>query len=68
VTIENGTLAGGFSSALREALSNSPSSRVIGFGWPDEFISQGTVEELERDFGFTAEAIAAQVLKEMKGR
>lgn len=67
VTIENGALAGGFGSAVREALAGCSALRVMSYGWPDEFIEQGSVEEIEKEFKFTAEDIASDVMKEMRG-
>ena len=31
------------------------------FGWPDAVVGHGTVEELEREFGFDAESIAEAI-------
>ena len=58
VTLENGALAGGFGSAVQEAL---PEASVIRFGWPDAFVAQGTIEELEAAHGLTAQQIAARL-------
>jgi 1-deoxy-D-xylulose-5-phosphate synthase len=63
VTIENGTLSGGFGSAIREALSGNP-CLVKSFGWPDAFIPQGTVEELLSFYRLTPQDIAAALLAE----
>lgn len=68
VTIENGALAGGFGSAVCEVLSSNKNAKVKSFGWTDEFIEQGTIEEIEKEFKFTAEDIAASILEEMKGQ
>ncbi len=64
VTIENGALAGGFGSAVRESLSalriNIP---VRSFGWSDAFVEQGTVAELLHDGGLTADAIFQNLME-----
>ena len=52
VSLENGAVAGGFGEALGADLR---------FGWPDAFVGHGSVEELERDFGFTAQDVAQRV-------
>ena len=57
-TLENGALAGGFGSAVQEALPGVP---VMRFGWPDAFVGQGTTAELEAQHGFTAQQIAARL-------
>ena len=65
VTIENSALAGGFGSALREALADTNINvPVSSFGWTDEFIEQGSVEELLESAGLTAEKITEQILSE----
>ena len=58
VTLENGALAGGFGSAIQEVL---PEASVIRFGWPDAFVAQGTIGELEAAHGLTAQRIAARL-------
>lgn len=64
VTLENAALAGGFGSALREALADLDcATPVESFGWPDRFVPQGTSIRLNEQAGLTAEAIVAQLLK-----
>ena len=52
VTIENGSLAGGFGEAI---------GADIRFGWPDEFVPHGAQAELERRYGLDAESIIARL-------
>lgn len=52
VTIENGVTCGGFGELVGADLK---------FGWPDAAVGHGTVEELEREFGFDAESIAEAI-------
>ncbi|MDD4101137.1 MAG: 1-deoxy-D-xylulose-5-phosphate synthase [Kiritimatiellae bacterium] len=63
VTLENGAVAGGFGSAVREALAeiNSPCA-VMSCGWPDAFIGQGTTSQLLEDAGLTPAEIAGEIL------
>ncbi len=49
VSLENGAVAGGFGEAI---------GADARFGWPDAFVGHGSVEELEVDFGFTAQDVA----------
>ena len=51
-TLENGAVSGGFGESIGADLK---------FGWPDSQVPHGTTAELEEDFGFTAEAVAAAV-------
>jgi 1-deoxy-D-xylulose-5-phosphate synthase len=47
ITIEDGVIKGGFGSAILEfASQNNYSKPVLNLGIPDEFIEQGTIEEL----------------------
>ena len=52
VTIENGSLAGGFGEAI---------GADIRFGWPDEFIPHGSQAELEKRYGLDADSIIARL-------
>lgn len=64
VTLENGVVAGGFGSAVQEALAElGRTSLVIRCGWPDEVIGQGTTASLMAAHGLTPEAVAARVLE-----
>ena len=49
ITIEDGVIMGGFGSAILEfASQNNYSTPILNLGIPDEFIEQGTVEELHQ--------------------
>lgn len=63
-TLENGALAGGFGSALAEAVApcGVPPGHVLRFGWPDRFIPQGAADNLQEQFGLTAPAVAETIL------
>jgi 1-deoxy-D-xylulose-5-phosphate synthase len=66
ITLEPNTLAGGFGSAVLELVSqiaprNGPA--VLRLGYPDAFVSHGSVEQLRRDVGLDAASIVAQVKK-----
>lgn len=57
-SVENGSVAGGFGEAIGADLK---------FGWGDGFAGHGTVEELEEEWGFTAEAIAEGIARRAGG-
>jgi 1-deoxy-D-xylulose-5-phosphate synthase len=58
ITFENGTAAGGFGSAVSEALAaEGISTPVKIIGWPDRFMGQGTTVQLRESAGLTAERI-----------
>jgi 1-deoxy-D-xylulose-5-phosphate synthase len=57
VTLEDHVLAGGFGSAVLEAMSEMElAAPVVRIGWPDAFIEHGKVEALREKYGLTAEA------------
>jgi 1-deoxy-D-xylulose-5-phosphate synthase len=57
VTLEDHVLAGGFGSAVLEALNELELPvPVLRVGWPDAFIEHGKVEALREKYGLTAEA------------
>lgn len=63
VTAENGAAAGGFGSAVREALAACGSRcQVMSYGWPDSFIGQGTTAQLLEDAGLTPDRVAGEIL------
>ncbi|MDD2600655.1 MAG: 1-deoxy-D-xylulose-5-phosphate synthase [Kiritimatiellae bacterium] len=64
VTIENGALAGGFGSAVREALAELRLAvPVRSFGWSDAFVEQGSTDELLHAGGLTADAIFQDLME-----
>jgi 1-deoxy-D-xylulose-5-phosphate synthase len=64
VTVEDHVLAGGFGSAVLEALSvSAPATRVLRFGLPDRFIDHGDVSEQWRSAGIDPESIVASTLR-----
>lgn len=63
LTVEDGTISGGFGSAIIEfATKNKYKNTITRLGVPDEFIHQGTVEELHKIAKIDADAIS-QVIK-----
>ena len=60
ITVEDGTVVGGFGSAVLEFMAdNNYSAQVRRLGIPDKFIDQGSREELIRLCGFDVSGIAA---------
>ena len=57
VSLENGAVCGGFGESIGSDLK---------FGWPDAAVAHGTVEELEREHGFDAAAIAEAILGKLR--
>jgi len=66
ITVEDGTIAGGFGSAVVEFMVKSDHhSTVRMLGIPDEFIEHGTQRQLYRECGFDPESIA-QAVREIR--
>ena len=64
ITIEDGTIAGGFGSAISEfATKNNYKNRITILGVPDKFIHQGTVEELHTIAKIDTASISTEIKK-----
>jgi 1-deoxy-D-xylulose-5-phosphate synthase len=63
VTVEEGVLAGGFGTAVWEALSEEGAAapRILRVGLPDRYVTHGAPALLHEEVGFTAERIAERV-------
>jgi len=69
VTLENGVLAGGFGSAVEEALSEiGLRTAALKVGWPDAFIPQGTWSQLMERFGLNPAAVAERVRQRLAAK
>jgi len=69
VTVEEGVLAGGFGSAVWEALNEGqhPYSRIVRVGLPDRYVTHGKPALLHAEVGYTGKAIAQRVLDALAG-
>ena len=65
VTVEEGTLEGGFGSALLEAANEAwlETRNIIRLGLPDRFIEHGERAELLADLGLDESGISRTVLR-----
>ncbi len=62
ITIEDGTIVGGFGSAILEfAAKNNYKTSIKIVGIPDQIIEHGTLKELHRECSYDAESIAITV-------
>jgi 1-deoxy-D-xylulose-5-phosphate synthase len=62
VTVEDGTIVGGFGSAVLEFMNaNGYSPEIKMLGIPDRYVEHGKPEELHRECGYDAQAIANAV-------
>lgn len=67
ITVEDGTVTGGFGSAILEFMAEHHyQAEVKILGIPDTIIEHGTPKELQHEAGFDASAIAAAVRTMMK--
>ncbi len=64
VTVEENALAGGFGSAVVEALADAGEHDIAvrRIGFPDAFIEQGTADSQRRQLGLDADGIARQII------
>ena len=69
ITVEDGTIVGGFGSAVLEFMSaNGYSAEVKMLGIPDRLVEHGTPKELYRECGYDARGISAAVLSLLKDK
>ncbi len=67
ITIEDGTIVGGFGSAIIEFMcDNAYTSQVKRLGIPDKFIDHGTQQELYGECGYDADSIIAAIRSMVK--
>ena len=68
ITVEDGTVVGGFGSAVIEFMNaNNYQAEIKMLGIPDRIIEHGTLKELHREAGYDAQAIA-ETVHEMANR
>jgi 1-deoxy-D-xylulose-5-phosphate synthase len=69
VTVEDGTVKGGFGSAILEFMAeHGYKNEVRILGIPDRLVEHGTPKELHRECGYDAQGIKETVLEMMKGK
>ena len=69
ITVEDGTIQGGFGSAVLEFMAaHGYSNTVRMLGIPDRLVEHGTPKELHHECGFDAPSIAETVRDMMKDR
>lgn len=69
VTVEDGTIEGGFGSAILGFMAQHGYKNDIKIlGIPDRLVEHGTPKELHRECGYDATAIKEAVLEMMKGK
>lgn len=67
VTVEDGTIVGGFGSAILEFMAaNNYSAQVKILGIPDRLVEHGTPKELHRECAYDAKGIADAVIDLVK--
>ncbi len=67
ITIEDGTIVGGFGSAIIEFMcDNTYTAKVKRLGIPDKIIEHGSQDELYKECGFDADSIIATIRSMVK--
>src|SRR6187397_23839 len=68
ITVEDGTVVGGFGSAVLEFMNeHNYKAEIKILGIPDRLVEHGTPKELHHECGYDAPAIKEAVLEMMKG-
>jgi 1-deoxy-D-xylulose-5-phosphate synthase len=69
ITIEDGTIVGGFGSAVLEFMAaNNFTAQVKMLGIPDRLVEHGTPKELHRECGYDTEAVVEAVQLMLKDK
>lgn len=69
ITVEDGTVVGGFGSAVAEfMLQHGYKNDLRILGIPDRIVEHGSLRELHQECGFDAQSIKATILEMMKGK
>src|SRR5678809_794084 len=69
ITVEDGTIVGGFGSAVLEFMNqHNYKAEIRILGIPDRLVEHGTPKELHHECGYDAAAIKEAVLEMMKGK
>jgi 1-deoxy-D-xylulose-5-phosphate synthase len=69
ITVEDGTVVGGFGSAVLEFINeHNYKAEIKILGIPDHLVEHGTPKELHRECGYDAQGIKETVLEMMKGK
>jgi 1-deoxy-D-xylulose-5-phosphate synthase len=69
ITVEDGTIVGGFGTAVLEFMqSHGYKNDIRILGIPDRIVEHGTLKELHRECGYDAEAISVSVLEMLKSK
>ena len=65
ITIEDNSLSGGLSTSIKELIieNNIKDIKIESFGYPDEFIKHGTVDQIEKIYGLDSFDIAEKIIK-----
>ncbi|MBK5270170.1 MAG: 1-deoxy-D-xylulose-5-phosphate synthase, partial [Bacteroidia bacterium] len=69
ITVEDGTVVGGFGSAVLEFINaHKYKAEVKILGIPDRIVEHGTPKELQHECGYETQAIKIAVLEMMRGK
>jgi 1-deoxy-D-xylulose-5-phosphate synthase len=67
ITVEDGTIVGGFGSAVLEFMAaHGYHAQVKMLGIPDRIVEHGSLKELHQECGYDSNAITATILEMMK--
>lgn len=62
ITIEDGTTLGGLGTTVKELIAEEQiNAKIKSYGYPDQFIEHGTVEQLEEIYGWDEKRIEQEI-------
>lgn len=62
ITIEDNILSGGLATSVKNLLINYEEIKFREYGYPDEFIKQGNIEQIEEIYGLSVEQISNDII------
>ena len=69
IAVEDGTVVGGFGSAILEFMNeHNYKAEIKILGIPDRLVEHGTLKELHHECGYDAQSIKDSILEMMKGK
>ena len=68
ITIEDGIIEGGLGTVVLESLvkENLSKSFIKAYGYPDEFIKHGKIDEIEALYGLNEQTISGEILEKLQ--
>ena len=66
IVIEDHAISGGLGKILFSTVASPPGLLRLNYGWPDEIISYGKIQEIRKKYSMTPELIAGSIIKKLR--